>query len=242
MATIRANDGGCLLNADQFEYTKDELGRSVLNTKTSGSASAVTSVNGKTGEVVLSAADVEALPSDTEIPSKTSDLQNDSGFITNTALTGYAKTEAIPTKVSELTNDSNFIAASGAPVQSVNTKTGVITLAASDVGAVPTARTVNGHALSANVTVTKADVGLGNVENTTDADKPISTATQTALNSKVPTTRKINNKPLSADISLTASDVGALPSTAVAVPAFTAEDNGKVLGVVNGALAWVTKA
>lgn len=33
--------------------------------------------------------------------------------------------------------------------------------------------------------VTKAQVGLGNVDNTSDADKPISTATQTALNDKV---------------------------------------------------------
>lgn len=32
--------------------------------------------------------------------------------------------------------------------------------------------------------VTKAQVGLGNVDNTSDADKPISTATQTALNGK----------------------------------------------------------
>ena len=30
----------------------------------------------------------------------------------------------------------------------------------------------------------KADVGLGNVDNTSDADKPVSTATQTALNDK----------------------------------------------------------
>ena len=33
-------------------------------------------------------------------------------------------------------------------------------------------------------TVTKADVGLGNVDNTADADKPISTEMQTALNAK----------------------------------------------------------
>lgn len=32
--------------------------------------------------------------------------------------------------------------------------------------------------------VTKADVGLSNVDNTSDANKPISTATQTALNAK----------------------------------------------------------
>lgn len=49
---------------------------------------------------------------------------------------------------------------------------------------VPTSRAVNGHALTADVTVTAADVGLGNVNNTSDADKPISTATQTALNGK----------------------------------------------------------
>lgn len=36
-------------------------------------------------------------------------------------------------------------------------------------------------------TVTKAQVGLGNCDNTADLDKPISTATQTALNGKAPT-------------------------------------------------------
>lgn len=34
------------------------------------------------------------------------------------------------------------------------------------------------------VTLVKADVGLANVDNTSDADKPVSTATQTALNTK----------------------------------------------------------
>lgn len=47
------------------------------------------------------------------------------------------------------------------PVQSVASKTGAVTLA-------------------------KGDVGLGNVDNTTDANKPVSTAQQTALNAKAP--------------------------------------------------------
>lgn len=57
-------------------------------------------------------------------------------------------------------------------------------------GFVPTSRTltINGvtYDLSANRTWTidKASVGLGNVDNTSDANKPISTATQTALNLK----------------------------------------------------------
>ena len=54
---------------------------------------------------------------------------------------------------------------STAPITSVNSKTGAVTLTAADVSAVPTTRTVNGHALSANVTVSKSDVGLGNVDN-----------------------------------------------------------------------------
>lgn len=51
-------------------------------------------------------------------------------------------------------------------------------------GYVPTTTTVNGHALSANVSVTQGDVGLSNVDNTTDVNKPVSTAQQTALNLK----------------------------------------------------------
>lgn len=46
-------------------------------------------------------------------------------------------------------------------------------------------RTVNGHALSGDVTVSKSDVGLSNVDNTSDANKPISSSTQTALDGKV---------------------------------------------------------
>jgi len=44
---------------------------------------------------------------------------------------------------------------------------------------------VNGQ--TGTVVVTKTDVGLSNVDNTSDANKPISTLTQTALNTKEPT-------------------------------------------------------
>ena len=57
----------------------------------SGAASAapVQSVNGQIGTVVLDAEDVGALPDDTVIPSKTSDLTNDSGFITGMTILSY---------------------------------------------------------------------------------------------------------------------------------------------------------
>ena len=71
----------------------------------------VKSVNTKTGDVVLTAGDVNALPDTTVIPTKTSDLTNDSGFLTS------------------------------APVSSVNGKTGAVVLNASDVNALPNTTT-----------------------------------------------------------------------------------------------------
>lgn len=71
------------------------------------------------------------------------------------------------------------------------TNTGDQTLVS--LGGVPVTRTVNGHALSSNVTVTKSDVGLGNAEDTSDANKPISTATLTALNLKADDSTVVHN-------------------------------------------------
>lgn len=56
----------------------------------------------------------------------------------------------------------------------------------------PTIGTTGTTAAAGNHTHTKSDVGLGNVDNTSDANKPISTATQTALDAKVPTSRTIS--------------------------------------------------
>jgi hypothetical protein len=49
----------------------------------------------------------------------------------------------------------------------------------------PPVQTVNGY--TGSITLAKADVGLGDAENTSDANKPISAATQTALNLKANT-------------------------------------------------------
>lgn len=99
----------------------------------------VRSVNSKTGTVVLSASDVGALPADTPIPSKTSDLQNDSGYITG--ISGADVTSALGYTPYNATNPSGYVnasqAASYAPVQSVNGKTGSVNLLASDVNALP---------------------------------------------------------------------------------------------------------
>ena len=85
-----------------------------------------------------------------DIPTKTSELTNDSGFITssqidlsdyytkketNAKLDEKADKTAIPTKTSELTNDSGFITKQDVvyPVNSVNGKTGNVILKTSDL-------------------------------------------------------------------------------------------------------------
>lgn len=68
--------------------------------------------------------------------------------------------------------------------------------------------TVNGKALSGNISITATDVGLGNVNNTSDANKPVSTAQATAIAAKVDKTTTVNGKALSGNISITATDVG----------------------------------
>ena len=73
--------------------------------------------------------------------------------------------------------------------QSQSTDTVVSNEALADAAAeiaqfVPKTRTVNGKSLLGNVTITKGDLGLGNVNNTADADKPASTAFTTAVSGK----------------------------------------------------------
>jgi hypothetical protein len=100
-------------------------------------------------------------------------------------------------------------------------------LAALTTASVPVIRTVNGHALSVDITVTKSDVGLSAVENTalstwggssaivtlgtvatgTWQATPIATA-YLVLTSVVPIIRTVNGHALSADITVTKSDVG----------------------------------
>ena len=131
--------------------------------------------------------------------------------------------------------------------------------------AVPGSRTVNGKALSADVTlsaadvgadaagaasgvqtnltshinnksnphsVTAAQVGLGNVDNTSDANKPISTATQTALNGKQATVTggasTITSSNLTASRALVSNGSGK-----VAVSAVTSTELGYLDGVTS---------
>ena len=110
-----------------------------------GAGGSVTSVNGQQGAVVLTAADVGALPDTTPIPENTSDLVNDSGFVDAAGAAAAAPVQSvngqtgavslsIPDSTSDLVNDSGYVDAAGAaaaaPVQSVNGQTGAVVISA----------------------------------------------------------------------------------------------------------------
>ena len=185
--------------------------------------SGVDSVNGKTGDVVLNAADVGALPNTTTIPSKTSQLTNDSGYITESSApvksvdgeTGAVVTNAIKTTQQNLSDaqktqarinigagtssfDGNYNSLSGKPTipsntSQLNNDSGFITSENAPV------KSVNGK--TGNVTLNAADVGLGNVDN----------IKQYSENNPPPyPVTSVNGK--AGKVNLVASDVGAVPT------------------------------
>lgn len=85
-----------------------------------GGGGAVDSVNGKTGNVILTASDVGAMPDSYTAP--VSSVNGQTGAVQL----------AIPDSTSDLTNDSGFVtaaqAAAAAPVQSVNGMTGAVVI------------------------------------------------------------------------------------------------------------------
>lgn len=159
----------------------------------------VASVAGKTGDIVLSKADVGL-----------SDVDNtrDSAKPVSTlqaAAIAQAKAEAI----------------SGAPVRSVSNRTGDVTLGKSDVGlsnvdntsdsnkpvstaqaaaiaqakseAIASAPVQSVAGKTGAIALAKSDVGLSNVDNTSDLNKPLSTAASTALALKLDVSSKASD-------------------------------------------------
>ena len=199
----------------------------------------VTSVNTKTGDVVLTASDVGALSDQTTIPTKTSELTNDSGFITSAPVTSVnSKTGAVVLTASDVgaytkpsggipkTDLSSDVQASlnradtalqSAPVTSVNTKTGAVTLNASDVGAMPS---------SYVAPVTSVDGKTGDVQIMPSGGTAGQVLTKTASGTAWQTVSgggavdSVNGQ--TGTVVLDAEDVGALPDTTV-IPTKTSD-------------------
>ena len=80
-------------------------------------------------------------------------------LVSSASLPSGGSSNQVLAKASAVDYDTQWITPPTAPVSSVNSQTGAVTLG-------------------------KSDVGLGNADNTSDANKPISTAVQTALDGK----------------------------------------------------------
>jgi hypothetical protein len=210
---IGVPSGDSLEGAETVTFTSSDdtvviEGNATNNTidfRVSPMSGAVSSVNGKTGVVVLNKSDIGLGNVD-----NTSDLNKPISTATQNALDDKY----------DASNPAGYITSAEAPVQSVNTKTGAVVLDKSDIGLgnvdntsdlnkpistatqdalddkydasnpagyitlaeVPAAPVTSVNTQTGDVVLTKSDVGLGNVDNTSDLNKPVSNATQTAIN------------------------------------------------------------
>lgn len=132
----------------------------------------VDSVNGKTGAVVLTSGDIGAVPTSRTVNGK---ALSSNIVLTSTDVGALPDSTIIPTQTSQLTNNSGFITSAQAPVQSVNGKTGAVILNTDDVQPTTTRRYVpaipainpevsflNGNGTFAPIAVS-GSVGFGNV-------------------------------------------------------------------------------
>jgi hypothetical protein len=138
----------------------------------------VSSVAGKTGAVTLTKSDVGLANVD-----NTSDASKPVSTATTTALLGKANS----THTHAQTDITGLSTALGAKADTASLATVATTGSYSDLTGKPTIPTVPVTSVAGktgDVALIKGDVGLANVDNTADLSKPISTATQTALNGK----------------------------------------------------------
>lgn len=127
---IAAGSGGTVVSGEADWNAQEGEPGYIKNKPTSPSGGAVDSVNGKTGVVVLNAEDVGALSNDISIPTKTSDLIDDSNFI----------------------SDANYVHTDNNYTNADKTK-----LAGIEAGATVDDKTWNGVTLSTSATYTSAD-------------------------------------------------------------------------------------
>ncbi len=227
MATIRAADGGYLLNSEQFNYTKDAQGRPVLNVVGGGGGTVteadienalgykpisaddvpVKSVNGATGEVKGTFYVTVTQGADSSVTSDKTLEEIYTAYESGYAV--YAKTADSPQIIVPLT----IAVHSG-----------------------------NNYAVVFNGAVTFGDTTEYVISN--DGSGWTIYTNDIAFKDDIPTELK---NPYSLNIKIgdttTSYDGSAAKTVEIpkGVPPFTAADNDKVLGIVNGALAWVAK-
>lgn len=270
MATIRAADGGYLLNSDQFNYTKDEQGRPVLNVK------GVAGAGGATGD----------FKSDGTVPMSGNLYMNGNNIMGVKSISNTDSGMAIESEVS-LNNHKITDLLDPTADQDAATKAYVDEHSLlGDDGKIDSDLNMNEHGIvnahristdgpaplyigsTIEPTGTTAPRLTGSNDGTAAFVKADTQATYVPVSVGAPTSTnhattkeyvdgKTGAIQASAILKSGGTMVGKLKLTAeptedndavdkgyvdAILPAFTAADNGKVLGIVNGALVWVDKA
>jgi hypothetical protein len=150
------------------------------HTHPGGGSGAVDSVFGRTGVVVAQTGDYTKAQVGLSNVDNTSDANKPVSTAVSTALAGKEATGVASSLVSAHEADTTSVhgiadTANLATKSYVDSAVGGITYPVTSVAG-----------RTGTVVLTKTDVGLGNVDNTSDANKPVSSATTTQLNLKAP--------------------------------------------------------
>ncbi len=182
----------------------------------------------KNGSTVatFTANDADNVTADIAVPTKTSDITNDSGFITNTVnnLTNYyTKTESDMALTDEATTRANADLNLQEQIDAISSSSDVVDVVGTyaELQAYDTSKLHDNDIVKVLTDETHDDaISYYRWDDANDtfvyigSQGPFYTKSETDA-TFVPQTRTVNNKALSSNITLTAADVGALPDSTV---------------------------
>ena len=177
--------------AETAETNANTSASNASTSETNASASATSAATSATN--AASSATSASTSATNAATSATNASNSASSASTSATNASTSETNAATSASNAATSESNAAtSASNAATSEANAATSATDAANSAASVSGLTTDINANTAHRNTTtgnphgVTKADVGLGNVDNTADADKPISTATQTALDAKEP--------------------------------------------------------
>ena len=269
MANIRAKDGAYLLNGDQFKYTKDELNRPVLNVigqageaGGDGDFKADGSVPMKgnlymSGNAIMGVKSISNTDSGMAIESEV-DLNNHritglldpvepqdattKGYVDNHSLLGDNGLVDSDLNMNEhgiinahrISTDGPAPLYLGATIEPTGTNAPRLT-GATDGSAAFVKADTQAEYVPLSVGTPTANNHAVTKEYSDGKTNALQASAILKSGGKMTGKLKLTGTPADADDAVNKGYVDAI------LPAFTEADNGKVLGVVNDALAWVTK-
>lgn len=268
--TIKAADGGYLFNSKQFEYTKDNLGRPVLNLKgsqVSGDGGGDFKADGTvpmTGNLYMNGNNIMGVKSISNTDSGMA-IESEVSLNNHKITDVLDPVDAQDAATKKYVDDRSVLGADGKVDSDLNmNEHGIVnahristdgpaplflgsTIESTGTNAPRLTGVNDGSAafVKADTQAEYVPVSVGNptAESHATSKSYVDGKTQALQASailksggKMVGKLKLGVEPNESDDAVTKKYADAI------LPAFTASDNGKILGIVNGALAWVDKA